>query len=166
MDHPTTTRLPCKFRLHRQAGATVLFITLVLLVVMMLLGVTAAMLSGSQFQLAGNLQLENAAFNLAESATAAGQSQAISTQAAAGTAGDDVTLITRTWNDSNSVAVGGNDSERFVIEKVLPGKFPDPADTEIPPTTCFDVYRITARGASAKGTVKIIQSTVQVQVAC
>jgi Tfp pilus assembly protein PilX len=39
----------------------------------MLLGVTAALLSGTQFKLAANLQGENTAFNNAESAIAVAQ---------------------------------------------------------------------------------------------
>ena len=41
--------------------------------VVMLLAVTAAVLSNTQFRLAGNLQFENIAFNLAEGAIAAAE---------------------------------------------------------------------------------------------
>src|SRR5215475_343987 len=51
--------------MRRQRGVTSLFVTLI--------GVTAAMRSGTHFLLAGNLQMENVAFNEAESAIGAAQ---------------------------------------------------------------------------------------------
>ncbi len=57
----------------RQRGASSLFITVILVLVVMLLAVTAAVLSSTQFKLAGNLQYENIAFNLAEGALASAE---------------------------------------------------------------------------------------------
>ena len=57
----------------RQRGASSLFITVILVLVLMLLAVTAAVLSSTQFKLAGNLQYENIAFNLAEGALASAE---------------------------------------------------------------------------------------------
>jgi len=54
----------------RQRGASSLFLTVILVMVVMMLAVTAAVLSNTQFRLAGNLQFENIAFNLAEGAVA------------------------------------------------------------------------------------------------
>ena len=68
----------------RQRGASSLFITVILVLVVMLLAVTAAVLSSTQFKLAGNLQYENVAFNLAEGALASAESW-LSTQDAAAT---------------------------------------------------------------------------------
>ena len=55
-------------RPRRQRGASSLFLTVILVMVVMLLAVTASVLSNTQFRLAGNLQFENVAFNLAEGA--------------------------------------------------------------------------------------------------
>lgn len=59
--------------IRRQRGMASLFVTMIVLLVVMLLGVTAAFLSSTQFKLSANLQLENAAFNLAEGANNAAQ---------------------------------------------------------------------------------------------
>ena len=56
--------------MNRQRGAAQLFVTVVLLMVVMMLGITAIIVSTTQFNLAGNLQLENIAFNLAEGSSA------------------------------------------------------------------------------------------------
>ena len=61
-------------QLNRQRGASSLFITVILVLVVMLLAVTAAVLSSTQFKLAGNLQYENVAFNLAEGALVSAES--------------------------------------------------------------------------------------------
>ena len=58
---------------RRQRGASSLFLTVILVMVVMLLAVTAAVLSNTQFRLAGNLQFENIAFNLAEGAIASAE---------------------------------------------------------------------------------------------
>ena len=73
MDKSPMQHLQRNLALNPQRGATSLFVTLVVLLVVMLLGVTAALLSGTQFKLAANLQGENTAFNNAESAIAVAQ---------------------------------------------------------------------------------------------
>jgi Tfp pilus assembly protein PilX len=60
-------------RLYKQRGASSLFLTVILVMVVMLLAVTASVLSSTQFRLAGNLQFENIAFNLSETAVASAE---------------------------------------------------------------------------------------------
>jgi len=167
---------------NRQRGASTLFIVVVMVFVLMLLGVTAAVLSNTQFKLAGNLQFENVAFNLAEGALAPAEQWLSS-----GTNGKDdkfttyvsgsylypidylatTDLLTMTWTDSNSVAVAGNDSQRYLIEKY--GADNQPLGTGLdsggrPLTGCqkVDVFRISARGTSVKGTTKFAQTVYSV----
>jgi Tfp pilus assembly protein PilX len=68
MNIPMHKRSPGK-----QRGASSLFLTVILVMVVMLLAVTASVLSNTQFRLAGNLQFENIAFNLAETAVASAE---------------------------------------------------------------------------------------------
>ena len=173
----------------RQRGASSLFITVILVLVVMLLAVTAAVLSSTQFKLAGNLQYENVAFNLAEGALASAESW-LSGEDTPGTpnakntkfttyttgsylypigylAANSIDPLTMTWTDSNSFKVDGNDSQRYLIEKY--GADNQPLGTGMdqgsrPLTGCqkVDVFRITTRGTSVKGTMKLVQTTFSV----
>lgn len=168
-----------------QRGASSLFVTVVLVLVVMLLAVTAAVLSNTQFKLAGNLQFENVAFNLAEGALAQaenwlatgtnGKNAGFTTRSTATPqlypidylATNNIDPLTMTWSDSNSVAVGGNDNQRYLIEKY--GKDNQPLGTGIetggrPLTGCqkVDVFRISTRGATTKGTTKLVRTTYSV----
>ena len=176
--------------MNRQRGAAQLFVTVVLLMVVMMLGITAIILSTTQFNLAGNLQLENIAFNLAEGGAATAESwlhdSGNSTDAGFTTymtgtppltyvypigylAGltPPVDPLTMTWGDSNSQAVSGDDTRRYLIEKI--GAKNQVFSAELNPggrplSGCqnADLFRITARGTSAKGTTKLVQSTFMV----
>ncbi len=171
--------------LARQRGASSMFITVVLVLVVMLLAVTAAMLSNTQFKLAGNLQFANQAFNLGEGAVATSENWL-----ATGTnvknprfttyatdapylypigylAANNLNPMTMAWSNANSFAVGGNDDQRYLIEKY--GADNQPLGTGLdaggrPLTGCqkVDVFRISTRGASAKGTVKFHQTIYSV----
>jgi Tfp pilus assembly protein PilX len=179
-----------KFSIVGQRGAAQLFITLVLLLVVMMLGITAAIVASTQFKLAGNLQMENIAFNLAEGSSATAESwlsdsagvnyiNAGFTTYATGTPylypiGYLASLtppnndpLTMTWSDSNSLAVNGDDTRRYLIEKI--GAKNQVFNAELNAgghavTGCqtADLFRISARGTSAKGTTKLIQSTFMV----
>jgi len=175
---------------RRQRGASSLFITVILVLVVMLLAVTAAVLSSTQFKLAGNLQYENIAFNMAEGALASAESW-LSTGTNAKKAGftgygtDSPALpqifpigylttdpLTMAWSDSNSIAVVvgtdlGTNNPRYLIEKY--GADNQPLGTGLdsggrPLTICqkVDVFRVTTRGTSAKGTTKLVQTTYSV----
>lgn len=169
----------------RQKGASSLFITVILVLVVMLLGVTAAVLSSTQFKLAGNLQYENIAFNLAEGALASAENW-LSTGTNSRNAGfttrstdtpqlypigylatNGIDLLTMAWSDTNSLAVGGDDTRRYLVEKY--GADNQPLGTGLdsggrPLTGCqkVDVFRISTRGTSAKGTTKLVQTTYSV----
>ena len=60
--------------INRQRGIAQLFVTVVLMIVMLMLGITAVIVSSTEFSLAGNLQRENVAFNLAEGSSATAES--------------------------------------------------------------------------------------------
>ncbi len=169
----------------RQRGASSLFLTVILVLVVMLLAVTASVLSNTQFKLAGNLQFENIAFNLSEGALASAESW-LATGTNAKNAGftthstsapeiypidylatNSIDPLTMTWSNSNSTAVGGNDSQRYMIEKY--GADNQPLGTGLdtggrPLTGCqkVDVFRISTRGTSVKGTTKLVQTTYSV----
>jgi len=172
----------------RQRGASSLFLTVILVLVVMLLALTAAMLSNTQFKLAGNLQFENIAFNLAEGALASAESWLGS--GGAGTnaksagfetfstdtpslypkdhfATNNLDPLTMTWSNSNSTAVGGDDAQRYMIEKIGRDNYPSGqglVDNSHQLGGCqkVDVFRISTRGTSAKGTVKFTQTVYSV----
>ena len=169
----------------RQRGVTALFVTLVVLLVMMILGIAAALLSGTQFKLAGNLQYENLAFNLAEGASATAQNwlttgtnsrdPGFTTYASATgwlypiSAAAPDPLAAATWDNSHSLAIGGDDTQRYFIQKIAAcqsvlgssagrgGRLTGPIDRA-------DLYRVTARGLSVKGTTKFLQTTYEVPI--
>jgi Tfp pilus assembly protein PilX len=171
--------------LRRQRGVSSLFITVILVLVVMLLAITASVLSNTQFKLAGNIQFENVAVNLGEGAIATAESwlktgtngkNASFTTFSSDTpylypidymAANSLDPLAMTWSNSNSFAVGGNDNQRYVIEKY--GADNQPLGTGLdsggrPLTGCqkVDVFRISARGLSAKGTMKLLQTTYSV----
>ena len=170
----------------RQRGASSLFLTVILVMVVMLLTVTASVLSTTQFRLAGNLQFENIAFNLAETAVASAENWLSTgtnaknggfTTRAADTApafypigylsSNSIDPLTMSWTDSNSLQVDSSDTKRYLIEKY--GADNQPLGTGLDTggralTGCqkVDVFLVTARGTSAKGTSKSIQTTYSV----
>jgi Tfp pilus assembly protein PilX len=171
--------------ISRQRGVSSLFITVILVLVVMLLAVTASVLSNTQFKLAGNIQFENVAVNLGEGAVAKAESwlktgtngkNAAFTTYSSGTpylypigymAANSLDPLTMAWGSTNSFAVDGNDNQRYVIEKY--GADNQPLGTAfddhgLPLTGCqkVDVFRVSARGLSAKGTVKLLQTTYSV----
>ena len=179
----TTSHRPPSIR--RQRGVSSLFITVILVLVVMLLAVTASVLSNTQFKLAGNIQFEHVAVSRSERAIATAESwlktgtngkNASFTTFSSDTpylypigyfAANNLDPLTMTWSDSNSLAVGGSDNRRYMIEKY--GADNQPLGTGLlnggrPLTGCqkVDVFRISARGLSAKGTVKFLQTTYSV----
>jgi len=169
--------------LSRQRGVSSLFITVILVLVVMLLAVTASVLSNTQFKLAGNMQFENIAMNLAYGAVASaeswlrtgtnGKNAAFTTYSTdtpylypmGYTTTNSIDPLTMTWSDSNSLNNGA--SGRYMIEKY--GADNQPLGTGLdsggrPLTGCqkVDVFRISARGASHKGTLKLMQTTYSV----
>ena len=175
----------------RQRGASSLFITVILVLVVMLLAVTAAVLSGTQFKLAGNLQYENIAFNLAEQALVSAESWLSAPDGAGNPANSrdagfatyttgnyrypidylastSVDPLTMTWTDSNSLPIDADDAKRYLIEKWGSDNVPFGEGNGIG-VTCqtvsskVNIFRITTRGTSAKGTTKFVQSIFSVR---
>lgn len=179
--------------IHRQRGVTSLFVTMVVLLVVMLLGITAALLSGTQFRLAGNLQSQNAAFNLAEESTNTASAWLITdnnfksaafTTYSSGTpylypinsypsgitastpAGWEQTIV---WSNSNSLAIGGDDTKRYFIQKVagcqgVLGDTVGPGTRTYAPINRAEVFRITSRGTGIKGTVRFLQTMYTIPI--
>lgn len=165
----------------RQKGAT-LIIALLVLVLIMMLGVTSMTTSNTQFKLAGNLQFEDSAMNNTEAAittaekwlsTGANYSNpGFTTYSAAsphlhpighlaGLTAPANSPLTMTWDDSNSVQA--TDSQRYMVEllstnnRLLTSSQATGGRTS---TGCSQVntYMITARGQSARGATKFVQS--------
>ena len=169
-----------------ERGST-LIISLIILILLMLLGITAMNTSDTQFKLAGNLQFEDAAMNNAETAVNAAETwlatgtnfsnAAFTTyNASAGTyqlypigtlaaltapANDPLTM---TWADTNSLeVVAGNSNQRYIIElmstnNTLVGSSVTTGGRASSACNKVNTYRITARGASARGATKFVQS--------
>ena len=75
--------------------------------------------------------------------------------------------LTMTWSSTNSLAVGGDDSQRYLIEKY--GADNQPFGTGIetggrPLVGCqkVDVFRISTRGTTVRGTTKLVQTTYSI----
>ena len=161
----------------RQRGAAQLFITIVLLAVIMMLGITATIISSTQFKLAGNLQFENQAFDNAEAAAAKGLSwlttgcngqnyvigNATYLLAVPKTAGH-IDAFNFDWDSKAATVV--DSSRQYVIQLMAvdvklgglgtgqPASFNDQRG---------NLFRITSRGTSAKGTARIVQTNVYVK---
>lgn len=168
----------------RQRGAT-LVIALLVLVLIMMIGITAISTSNTQFRLAGNLQFEDAALNNAEAAVAAAE-QWLSTGTnyrnagfnafdagaspqlkpvnyMAGLAAPANSPLTMVWADGNSQSVGGNTAQRFYIELMsrnnrLLGSSQVVGGRTSSGCNQVDTFLITARGVSARGATKFVQS--------
>ena len=165
---------------HRQQGAS-LMVTLVMLAVLMVAGVTAYVASNTQFRMAANLQFQNIALGNAESALARAEAwiannynnSGFQTRSngglyPAGTAPDPLAM---TWNDDSSVKVDSTGSQRYMIERII-------VDRVLPsnsigncnvygmsgPCPRVNVYRLTARGTSILGTAKVVQSVFTVRI--
>ncbi len=162
---------------RRQSGST-LIVSLIILIILMLLGVTAMVTSDTQYKLAGNLQFENAAMNNTETAISSAETwlaTGTNYNNAAFTAYDaslphlyplgmltDTAPLTMTWSDSNSIQVSDT-NQRYIIELMSVGNRLAGSSQAVggrASSGCNQVntYRITARGASARGTTKFIQS--------
>jgi Tfp pilus assembly protein PilX len=162
-----------------QKGATLL-VSLVLLVLIMLMGTTAMVTSDTQLKLSGNLQFEDAALNNAEIAIGKAESLLFA-------AGSDyvsspgfgtyssaspelypmhmsVSPLTMQWDNSNSAMVN-DDTQRYLVQLISKNVSLQPSDpttdgTPSMPEKTVHTFLVTARGTSARGAVKFIQSYV------
>lgn len=169
----------------RQKGAT-LIVALVVLLLIMMIGVTSITTSNTQFKLAGNLQFEDGAMNNAEAAISAAE-QWLSTGTnyshagfstysgatphlhpighLAGLTAPANNPLTMTWSDSNSMEVA--DNQRYLIELLSLNnrlRTSSQAQGGRTSTGCnqVNIYAITARGQSARGATKYVQSIYSV----
>jgi type IV pilus assembly protein PilX len=152
-----------------QSGST-LIISMIILILLMLLGVTAMNTSDTQYKLAGNLQFESLAMNNAEIAENAAEQWL---EAHAATTPNPSTAVATlpdplssamTWTNADSVAAA-DDSHRYVIGFVSTNRSPlADASLECPDPTnmrnydCVNTYLITARGLSNRGATKFVQA--------
>ncbi|MFA6061539.1 MAG: PilX N-terminal domain-containing pilus assembly protein [Gallionella sp.] len=175
-------------RKARQSGST-LIISMIILILLMMLGVTAMKTSDTQFQLAGNLQFEDSAMNNAETALVAAEtwlqanfrnpglltdtcnSRSVSHLYPLNTAvappapclSAEAPLTTMAWNDTDSLQNGANDGQRYFIELMsvnnrLIGSGATIGGHASAGCNQVNTYRVTARGTSARGASKFVQS--------
>lgn len=175
--HPRPTPSP------GQTGAT-LVTSLLILVLLMILGVTALTTSDTQFRLAANVQFEDSAMNNAETAITTAENWLASggnfrdggfaiyasatahlhpighLASLAAPANDPLTMV---WSDGNSAVVGGNSTQRYLIELVTVNSRLLGSSMALGPRRSagcnqVDTFLITARGQSARGATKFVQS--------
>jgi type II secretory pathway pseudopilin PulG len=153
--------------INKQSGST-LIVSLIILILLMLIGVSAMTTSDTQFKLTGNLQYETLAMNNAEAAANAAERWL---DANAGTTPSKPAIstlqdpLTMTWDDSNSLKVANLEEQRYVIGFVVLKASPL-AGLGLDCTSasnahnfdCVNTYLVTARGKSGRGAVKIIQT--------
>lgn len=168
---------------RQQAGST-LTISLIILIILMLLGVTAMIVSDTQYKLAGNLQFEDAALNNAETAIAIAENWLVSDNNTRNPGFDTYNpngntphlypsnynndVLNMTWDDRNSlkVCINGecNPTQRYIIEKVSSHNNMAGSNVALGGRSSSfgcnqaDVYRITARGTSARGATRFVQT--------
>ncbi|OGT17698.1 MAG: hypothetical protein A2522_02410 [Gallionellales bacterium RIFOXYD12_FULL_53_10] len=167
---------------------------MIILILLMLLGVTAMKTSDTQFQLAGNLQFEDAAMNSAETAISTAEnwlrtgtnykntgliSDTCNNRSVnhlypmnttvtpaipcmAGYAAPNNDPLNMSWDDSNSLQ-GTNSNQRYLIELLsannrLIGSGQTVGGRTSSGCNQVNTYRITARGTSARGATKFVQS--------
>ncbi len=166
--------------LIRQRGVS-LVTTLVLLLAVTSLGISAMLTSRSEFMMAGNLQFQSSALNEAEASVSTGEQWL-----AAGTnylnggfttysvatpylfpinymSTNSIDPLTMTWDDTNSLQVSGKTTERYLIEMLGKDKtlIPSSLNTggrSVSGCTKVNVYRIVAYGSSARGSGRLVQS--------
>jgi len=163
----------------RQRGAS-LIVTLVMLGVITVLGISAFVASSSQFRMAANMQFQNVATHNAESALAQAETWITAnytnggfTNRVAGglyPAGTGPDALTMTWDDNTSVSVNALGTERYVIEqlvvnRVLPSNSVGSCNVYglSGPCPTVNVFRLTGRGTSILGTGRVVQSVFAVR---
>lgn len=165
----------------RGQGGSSLVVSMIMLVVLMLMGVAAIVVSNTQYRMAGNFQFHNLAMAGAESTLSVAERWLVDNtldpklQARVsgglypeGTGPDPYTMV---WDDTTSERVGGLDNQRYIIEVIgdtryLPGQSAAQSGcgqyTAQGPCSAVGVFRVTARGTSARGSAKIVQSVFTV----
>lgn len=164
---------------RRQQGAT-LVVALLVLVLVMMLGVAAVNTSSTQFTLAGNLQFEDSALNNAETALVSGenwlrsnyQDGGFSTRAsgalypmpAFGAAPVDPLAVD--WSAGSARSVNARQHyfiQQLSVNSSLPGSSQAVGGRVSAVCNRVNTYLVSARGLSARGATKIVQSYFSVQ---
>ncbi len=170
---PCLDRFTCADR-SRQRGA-VLFISLVMLLVMTLIGITGAQNSSMEEKMVSNVRDIDLSFQAAEAALRQGETElqaavlpafdgtntGLYQPAAAGS--PELWEVAATWS-SGALSYSGTldavgDQPKYIIEELAP--VPDPkgsvaADEPLPDTR---VYRVTARGEGSNKAVTLLQAS-------
>ena len=179
---PATRRFSHPRFAARQQGAT-LVIALLILVLIMMIGITAVSTSNTQFKLAGNLQFEDSALNNAEVAITTAENwltpaanndpgfaaynvatpHLLPTGYLAALVAPANSPLSMTWGNTNSLAVGGSNAQRYFIELMsrnsrLLGSSAVVGGRASAACNQVNTYLITARGVSARGATKFVQS--------
>ncbi len=165
---------------RNQAGVS-LVVCMIMLVVLMMMGVGAMVVSKTQYRMAGNFQFQNLAMASAESALSQAENWValnhadpdLVTRVAGGLYPTDTApdAYTMDWDDTTSEKVDAAGTQRYIVEVLA-------ADRVLPSnsiTTCnvyglsgpcprVNVYRVSARGSSARGSVKIVQTIFTVRI--
>jgi Tfp pilus assembly protein PilX len=171
-------------RSARQHGIS-LVTTLVMMLAVMVLGLSAILISKGEFVLSGNLQFQSASLNEAEAAVVAAEQWLASTtgspqnylntgfttyNSAAGylypidyMKTNSVDPMTMTWDTTNSVQVGSITTQRYLIEYLAKDKTLIPTSLNTGGRSSSgcnktDLFRIIARGSSARGATRFVQS--------
>ena len=170
---------------HTQRGST-LVISLIILIILMLLGVTATVISNTAFKLAGNLQFENNAMNSAETTlsevenwlkTGSIDYKHVDFFAAlpvtASTTGrypinSGIDPMNMSWNDTDSAVAGQG---RYIIELMSTKNFSIGSSVTIGGPLSYacnrvNTYQITARSTSMRGAARLVQSYFSVLTTC
>lgn len=177
-----------RFGSSDQTGAT-LIVALMLLVVILLTGLAAMNNSGSQFKLAANSQYESQALNKAETAIATAEDW-LSTGSNFSTTGfatytattphlhpidriaslvaPNNNYLTMDWSDGNSLVVGGDANQRYMIELLskdnrLQGSNQGITGRAVTGCNKVNIFLITARGQAARNAIKVVQSIYSVK---
>lgn len=139
---------------HKQSGST-LIISLIILILLMLLGVTAMNTSDMQYKLAGNLQFENVAMNNSE--TALGTAERLLEANAAAT--PSASAVTALPDPLTMNAPGSQIAYVSTNASPLAGVGLDCFDPSNEHNfDCVHTYLVTARGESARGATKFVQT--------
>lgn len=152
---------------RKQSGST-LIVSLIILILLMLLGVTAMNTSDTQYKLTGNLQFEDMAMNNAETAAIAAErwlaNNAATTPSASAVAALPNPLTGMVWTNADSVQVA-QDTQRYVIGFVATKASPGSGvglDCLSPVNEknfdCVHTYLVTARGQGRRSATKLIQT--------
>ncbi len=170
---------------HTQRGST-LVISLIILIILMLLGVTATVTSNTAFKLAGNLQFENNAMNSAETTLSEVENGlktgsinykhadffAVLPVTASATGlypiGSGIDPMIMSWGSTDSAAATQG---RYIIELMSTSNVMIGSSATIGGPASYacnkvNTYRITARSTSMRGTAKLVQSFFSVLTTC